>query len=145
MADLRAKFTELTKSIDDVDARKAALLAGVTFPVAGLSVDGDAVTFNGIPLEQASSAEQLRVGLAVAAALNPKLRIVLVRDGSLLDAASLAIVAEWADANKMQVWLERVADPKDGVGVVIEDGMVKSIDGVELPRVAAVAQAEAAS
>lgn len=122
---LRAEHEALTKKIAELDARKAELLAAARFPVEGLSVDGDQVTFHKLPLEQASSAEQLRVGLAVAAALNPTLRVVLVRDGSLLDDASLELVATWAAEQKMQVLMERVARPEDGVGIVIEDGEVR--------------------
>jgi hypothetical protein len=113
----------LTVKIESIDDRKATALASAKFPVEGLGFDGDAVTFRGLPLEQSSSAEQLRVGLAIGAALNPKLRVVLVRDGSLLDADSLKLVSEWAEANDMQVLMERVADGNP-TGVVIEDGEV---------------------
>jgi hypothetical protein len=121
----------LTAKIKDVDERKAAALAAAKLPVAGLAVDGDAVTLNGVPFEQASSAEQLRAGLAIGAALNPTLRVVLVRDGSLLDEASLRLVAEWAEANRMQVIMERVADGTTS-GVVIEDGEVVSEIAAEI-------------
>lgn len=121
---LRKDFAAATADIEALDGRKAALLAGVDFPVPGLSVDGDQVTLSGVPLEQASSAEQLRVGLAVAAALNPKLRVVLVRDGSLLDEDGLKLVAEWAERSGMQVLMERVSNGEP-IGIVIEDGQVK--------------------
>jgi DNA repair ATPase RecN len=113
----------LTKAIDEIDAKKVEALAAAKFPVEGLSVDGDVVTVNGVPFEQASSAEQIRVGLAIGGALNPKLRVVLVRDGSLLDADGLRLVAEWAEQHDMQVIMERVSDGSP-VGIVIEDGEV---------------------
>jgi len=119
-----ARATSLTEQIDAVDARKAAALAAAKFPVEGLSIADELVTFNGIPLEQASSAEQLRVGLAMGSALNPKLRVVLVRDGSLLDSDGMRLVAEWAEKEGMQVLMERVANDGEGAGVVIEDGEV---------------------
>jgi DNA repair exonuclease SbcCD ATPase subunit len=113
----------LTEQIEQIDAAKQRALAEARFPVTGLSLDGDVVTFNGVPLDQASGAEQLRVGLAIGAALNPKLRVILVRDGSLLDTDGLRLVAEWAEASGMQVIMERVADGSR-VGIVIEDGEV---------------------
>ena len=112
-----------TKRLEEIDAEKAKMLAAAKMPVEGMTLQGDRVCINGVPFSQASSAEQIRVGLAMGAALNPKLRVVLIRDGSLLDDDSMALVGEWAEANGMQVIVERVAN--DGaVGIVIEDGQV---------------------
>lgn len=113
----------LSAAIAELDAKKARALASAKFPVEGLSIEGNVVMFSGVPLSQSSSAEQIRVGLAIGAALNPKLRVVLVRDGSLLDANGLKFVAWWAEVNQMQVLMERVADGT-ATGIVIEDGEV---------------------
>lgn len=116
---------QMTKEIEKVEAAKAKILAETKMPIDGLGVEGgDTVTFKGIPLDQASSAEQIRVALAISAALNPRLRVVMIRDGSLLDDESLAEVAAWAEANEMQVLCERVANGDEAVGIVIEDGQV---------------------
>ncbi len=78
---------------------------------------------NGVPLTQASDAEQLRASLAIAMALNPKLRVIRVRDGSLLDSNAMKIIAEMAETKDFQVWIERV-DDSGKVGFVLEDGHV---------------------
>jgi len=57
-------------------------------------------------------------------ALNPELKILLIRDGSLLDEESLKVVGQMAEDNSMQVWLEKVGEGKE-CSVVIEDGEVK--------------------
>ena len=85
--------------------------------------DESGITFKGIPFKQISSSEKLRVGLAISIALNPKIRVVLVRDASLLDSANLAILGEFADKNSVQIWLEKV-DESGKVGIVISDGEV---------------------
>jgi DNA repair exonuclease SbcCD ATPase subunit len=121
----RAHAEELTLDLDRIDAERARLLAEAPMPVAGLSLDGDTVTFGGVPFAQASAAEQVRVSLAIAAALNPRLRLVVIREGSLLDGASLRLVAAWAQEHDYQVLVERVADSTLGPGVVIEEGRVK--------------------
>lgn len=121
--ELSDRSNGLTTTIDDIDVRKKAALETAKFPVPGLSFDEGGVLFNGIPFSQASSAEKLKVSMAMGIALNPKLRVVLIRDASLLDAESLKIVADMAAKTDSQVWLERVADG-DPVGFVIEDGMV---------------------
>ena len=56
-------------------------------------------------------------------AMDPKLRVIRVRDGSLLDKDSMALLAEFADANDMQVWIETVQSGRPGA-IVVEDGMV---------------------
>ena len=122
---LTTKYNDLTKSIDTLDATKAKGLAAAKFPVDGLGFDDGGVTYQGVPFSQASSAEQIRVSLAMAMSLNPTLRVVRIMDGSLLDADSLALIAEMAAESECQVWIERVGDG-DGVGVVIEDGTVQS-------------------
>jgi len=113
----------LTARLDAISADKAARLAAAQFPIPGLSVEGDTVTLDGLPLSQASSSQQLRACLAIAAALNPKLRLLLVRQGNDLDAVRLRQVADWAQENSYQVLMERVASGAP-VGIVIEAGRV---------------------
>lgn len=113
----------LSVQIIQIEAKKQAELAAGRFPVPGLSFGEHGVTLDGLPLEQASSAAQLRVSLAIGMALNPRLRVLLIRDGSLLDEKSLALVGEMAEAAGAQVWMEVVS--KDGAGgILIEDGAV---------------------
>jgi predicted ABC-type transport system involved in lysophospholipase L1 biosynthesis ATPase subunit len=78
-----------------------------------------------VPFKQASGAEQLRVSLAMAIALNPKLRVIRIADGSLLDSDNLALVESIARENDFQVWIEMVGDG-DGRGIIIEDGSVRA-------------------
>lgn len=127
LAAAEEEAAKLSGSLEDIDAQKAAVLEQAAFPVPALGFGESGVTLNGLPLDQASAAEQLRVSMAMGLALNPKLPIVLIRDGSLLDAKSLALVSKMAEEAKAQVWLEIVS--KGDVGVVIEDGMVEAVDG----------------
>ncbi|MES9516495.1 AAA family ATPase [Rhodococcus erythropolis] len=125
LEDWREKQDALTTRIADLDNTREAGLAAAEFPVPGLGFDEDGVTLDGVPFAQASAAEQLRVSVAMAMALNPKVRIIRITDGSLLDSENLALIEEMAGANGFQVWIERV-DESGAVGVVIEDGEVKA-------------------
>ena len=125
LAKVRGESDQLTRAIAAIDQAKADALAGATFPVDGLGFDDNGVTYRGVPFSQASSAEQIRVSLAMAMSLNPKLRVIRILDGSLLDADNMALIAGMAAAGDYQVWIERVSDDT-GVGVVIEDGQVAS-------------------
>jgi len=113
----------LTSRIDGIDEQKAKAIAEAPFPVKGLALGENGPEFNGVPLSQASGAERLRVSVAIGLALNPELKVLLVRDASLLDDESLAMVAEMATEAGAQVWLERVGDG-DAAAVIIEDGQL---------------------
>lgn len=111
----------LTAAMEKRTAEKAAAIAAAKMPVEGLEFgDGD-VLWRGIPLDQASTAEQIRTSLAVGMAMNPGLRVILIRQGSLLDDASVEIVRAWAEENDFQVWMERV-DTSGKVGIIMENG-----------------------
>lgn len=119
----RAAFEAIEARIQRGREKRAEAIAAATYPVPGLELGDGEVLFDGIPLAQASSAEQLRVSTAVAMAMNPDLRVLRIQDGSLLDSTSLAAIAEMADAADYQVWIESV-DESGKVGIVIEDGAV---------------------
>ena len=123
--ELEKQSEKLTGQIEAIDKQKAETLGAAKWPVEGLGFGDDGVTFKGLPLEQASSAEQTRVAVAIGLALNPELPVVLIRDGSLLDDDSLAEVAKQAAAAGAQVWLERVGKGVE-CSVIIEDGEVEA-------------------
>lgn len=118
---LEQQSEALTRAMEDRDEAKAKAIAAAKLPVPGLVFGSGAVTLDGVPFDQGSDAEQLRASVAIAAALNPKLRVIRIRDGSLLDEDGLRLVAELAEQQDMQVWIERV-DASGKVGFVIEDG-----------------------
>ena len=121
---LRADYAAKTAALDAIDAEKAAMLAAAKFPVDGLGFGEDGtVTYQGLPLDQASGAQKLRVSMALALAGDPEIRVVLIRDASLLDDDSLALVQQMAEDRGAQVWLERVGT-RDPGAIVIEDGGV---------------------
>lgn len=124
VAQLQGQSDSLTTEIAKIDTEKERRVAEAKMPVPGLGFGAAGLTLSGIPFEQASQAEQLKVSVAMGLALNPQLRILLIRDASLLDEDSLATVAQMATAADAQVWIEVVG--KNGAGFVIEDGEVAS-------------------
>lgn len=120
----RAEHRKLTQQIERCDERRAEAIAACKMPVPGLAIsDAGVVTLGGLPLDQASAAEQMRVSVAIGLAQHPQLRVMLVRDGSLLDDESLRLLAEVAAEHDAQVWVERVGAGAE-CSVVIEDGEV---------------------
>jgi predicted ABC-type transport system involved in lysophospholipase L1 biosynthesis ATPase subunit len=103
------------------------MITAAKFPLEGLGFGNGAVVYKEIPLSQASSAEQLRVSMAMAMALNPKVRVIRITDGSLLDSSSMKVIDEMANAQDFQIWCE-IVDESGKVGIVIEDGAVAAVN-----------------
>ena len=116
---------DLTKVIATIDTRKAEILGAAKLPVEGLSIDEEGITLNGVPFQQASAAERLRVALGLACAASPDLGDVWIRDGALLDDESLAAIESHVKATGHRAWIERVGTKDPGV-IVIQDGQVAS-------------------
>ena len=121
---LRGEYKTLTERLEALDKTKAKALEAATFPVVGLGFDDTGVTYQGVPFSQASSAEQIRVSVAMAMAMNPKLRVLRIKDGSLLDAETLEALRAQVAENDFQLWLEVVTTSTEGGAVIIEDGKV---------------------
>jgi DNA repair ATPase RecN len=121
---LEGEIKAQTKAIEDLDAEKAIALQQAKFPVPGLGLTDEGVTFEGLPLSEVSSSVQLRISIAIGLALNPTLKVLLIRNGNLLDDDGLKLVAEQAEAAGAQVWMEYVTNDADGVSVMLEDGHV---------------------
>lgn len=119
----RQTYDLFTEQIEELDAAKAKALQDADLPIDGLGFDDGGVTYNGVPFKQCSAAEQLRVSVAMAMALNPTVRVIRITDGSLLDSDNLRLIEDMAGERGFQVWIERVDESGD-VGIVIEDGHV---------------------
>lgn len=65
LADTLTKFTE--------QRSKKEALGNANSPILELSIEDNTVIFNGLPLYQASRAEKIRVCMAIAMAINPKI------------------------------------------------------------------------
>jgi energy-coupling factor transporter ATP-binding protein EcfA2 len=129
---LKAQSDAKTEALAKLRQEREELFASAAFPVEGLGLEDGKVTLNGLPFDQASSAEQLRVSVAMGLAMNPKLKVLLIRDGSLLDPDSLKMVAEMAAEADAQVWVERVSEGEE-CQIVIEDGEVRLAAPEALP------------
>lgn len=110
-------------AVEQVDQEARALAASAKLPIEGLTLDDDGVRVAGVPWDQLSQGERIRMAVAVAVLADPKIRVLLIRDGSLLDERNLQLVEELCAKHGFQPWIERVgAGPE--VTVVLEDGAV---------------------
>lgn len=126
-AGLASKADALTASIDKRQADKRTAIAEAKLPVEGLEFGDDIILLNGIPLDQCSAAQRLRTSVAIAMAANPRLRVLRISEGSLLDKKGMQILAEMCEGRGYQAWVEVVSDePK--AGFFIEAGRVRGAE-----------------
>jgi DNA repair exonuclease SbcCD ATPase subunit len=127
---LAAEVEGYNNALAERERQREEALAKAKMPVEGLGFQINekgkpVVTYQGLPFdrEQISTAAMLRVSTAIAMAANPTLRVLQIRDGSLLDDDAMAMLSEMAAEQDYQLWIERVGT--QGVGIVIEDGAVR--------------------
>lgn len=113
----------MTKAMEKIDAQKADAIKNASMPVPSLSFDETGVLYNGVKLKGCSAAEQLKVSIGIAMVLNPKIRVIRITDGSLLDDHNMKVIEEMAQEQDFQVWIERV-DSSGKLGVFIQEGEV---------------------
>lgn len=123
----------LDAAVKEGERRKKEAIAHAHYPVDGLGFGNQEVMYNDLPFEQASNAEQIRVSAAIGMATNSKVRVMRIKDGSLLDDDSLAIIAEMAQERDFQVWIEEV-DKTGNIGFYMEDGEIKTVNEEPLDK-----------
>jgi DNA repair exonuclease SbcCD ATPase subunit len=124
----RAKLAMSThKKLDqEISAKlieKDTAIKSAKYPVDGLMFDGDSLTYMGIPLSQASSGEKVILSAKIGMALNPKLKVLLIRDASLIGEKNYNALSGFAETEGYQLWLEYV-DVTGEIGIYLEDGEV---------------------
>jgi len=126
---LRAEYSNLDHSVSALREEKVAMVQNAKYPIDGMGFVSDDIAFNGIPFTQLSTSEKIKLSLAMASKLNPKLRIVRIMDGSLLDNAAMKEVADYAEKEDLQVFIERVCDEPSGRdnAFYIEDGGILEV------------------
>lgn len=119
---LRAEYESLTAAIKSAQDAKRTKMESAAWPIERLGFDESGVTFCDRPLAQASSAEQLEISVAIGCAMNPSLKIMLVREGSLLDAKHQESLAALAKKYGAQIFVELVGE-RAGSQIIMRDGV----------------------
>jgi len=120
---LTAEANDLTVKLKSIADYKTEIIQKTKFPVHGLDFANGGVVFDGKPFSQASTAQKIRVGIAIGMAANPELKVIMLDGYESLDSDQRKIVEEMAAEHDFQVWTTAVSD--SGVGIYIEDGEIK--------------------
>jgi multidrug efflux pump subunit AcrA (membrane-fusion protein) len=127
------RYAELGEALKAIDAEKQARLAAAKAPAEGLEFRDDGVYFQGLPLNQESGSGQMIRAVELVAALNPKLRVMVIDDGERLMLPRLAELDAWAVKNDYQVFVLRASIGQECEFVMV-DGHVGTAAEVEEAR-----------
>ncbi len=119
---VRVQITNSKDKLTKIEDERVALISSVQMPIPGLDFSEDGISFEGLPFSKAqfSTAKMNMIGFQIAVALNPKLKILRVKDWVLLDSETKQQVKDLAEKNEYQVFYEQVTDDQE-IGFVIEE------------------------
>ena len=121
----RAKYNELTLSIENVRKQKMDLLNNADMPLDGLSVENGELTYKGHKWDNMSGSQQLRVATAIVRKLKPECGFVLLDKLEQMDLDTMNEFGRWLEKEGLQAIATRVSTG-DECSIIIEDGYVKS-------------------
>jgi len=127
--DHEQKVKLLTDLQAECDTEKARLLSEAKMPIDGMEFDEDGVRINAIRFDQLATGEQIKASAAIAMAANPGLKVVLIREGALVNQANMAMLCKMAEERGFQVWVEKFQELAGDTGIHIVDGSVAAVDG----------------
>jgi DNA repair exonuclease SbcCD ATPase subunit len=115
--ELQLESEKKTKRIEQIDIEKKELFTSADMPVKGLEFDDEGITYNGLPLSenQIPSSQLIGIGMRIGMALNPHLKLLTIKDGSLLDDDTMKYVLKVCDEEGYQLLIEVVDSSKDEV------------------------------
>jgi len=118
------EYEEKTSELEQARDMKKQLIEAAEYPIEGLSVDDDGVTYNGIPFSQINDSQKIVIGTLIALALIPEggIKMIFIKLGSLLDDKALAYLEKVSLEQDAKFVIEFVGDSKGGI--MIEDGEV---------------------
>lgn len=124
IAEIKAEQSKTLQDMKKIEKAKQDTLSNVHFPIDGLSVSEDGVTFQGIPTTQISESELLRVSTAILIAQKPKLKTIIIKDGNAFTKKNLDSIIKEVEGKGYQIITEKCDDSGE-IGIFIEEGEVK--------------------
>lgn len=123
----KLKAEWLDEKIEDLRSKKRLMFQEAGLPIDGLDFDDDGnILINNIPFAQYSSAEQIKISTELATHDKPELKVLYIKDGSLLDDESMDIITKIANDRDYQIFVEIVGeDDRRNNTIILRNGAVK--------------------
>lgn len=110
---------DITERLKEIEEEKKSIFSGSVLPVKGLEFDDEKITFRGLPLSEGNipTSQLIGIGVKIGMALNPNLRLLVIRDGSLLDAKTTKFILDICEKEGYQLLIEVVKDGGEEVSI----------------------------
>jgi energy-coupling factor transporter ATP-binding protein EcfA2 len=127
-----SKVKSIQEQVDSIEGRmeklkeqKARTFSQAHYPVPGFKIDPDGCLFyQDLPFSQASGMQQIDVAIDMALAINPRLKLALVREGSIIDLDNLKRIHERVESMGGKLIMERTGK-SDEMSVIITNGEIE--------------------
>ncbi len=131
MLQSKSKVDEIEKSVlvieskmEQIRTSRARQLSSAKYPVPGFKIDDEGnLLYNDLPFSQASGMEQIDVAIDMAMAINPHLKLALVREGSIIDLDNLKRIGQRVEAAGGKLIMERTGKGPE-MSVIISEGEI---------------------
>lgn len=127
---LQTESQSLTTQIERIDRTKQVRMETAKWPLPNMSLDDAGVLLDGLPFEQASTAQRFVASIRVGIALNPTLKLFVCKHGNDLDDETLALIESLLEETGYQMLLEfvtRTESDEARCAVVFKDGTQKGL------------------
>ena len=113
--ELQTSSETKTKRLEAIKKEKKDIFASSPLPVKDLTFDDEGIYFKGLPFveSQHPTSTVIAIGAKIAMALNPNLRMLVIKDGSLLDKKTLKWLIGICEKENYQLFIEKVADNEE--------------------------------
>jgi len=121
LMDLETDYASRTETIEAIRRCSLSMVRGIDLGVDGLDLSDAVPKVNGVPLADLNDATKVMVGMRVAMAQGPEIKVIRIKDGNHLDHATLEQLSGWVEEEGWQVLIERVTEgPEDGAIHMVE-------------------------
>lgn len=113
--EITAQEKKMTMDLMGLRVKKKELFGANPLPVKGLSFDDEKVLYNDLPLSEGNipTSHLIAIGCKIGMAMNPNLKVMLIKDGSLLDNKTTKRILSICEKEGYQLMMETVSDDED--------------------------------
>lgn len=113
---------DMLGKIKGIEKERNKKLSEIEMPVKGLEFIDTGLSYNGLSLteDNISTSRIIEIGIRIAIAMNTHLRIMQIKDGSLLDKDMLKTIKDICKDKDYQLFIEKVSDEKE-LGFIIDE------------------------
>ena len=133
--DLRDVYGKLDVDLASIRQERINSLQSANIPVEGLTFSEDGLLYDDLPFSQCSDGKKLMIAMRIKMSQNPNLKVVMVKDGSLIGPKNLKALKQIVKENGFRLFIESVCgreqyENNGRVGIYIEEGVIVD-DGVD--------------